>query len=568
MLAARIHKLKRVSALGGNLSSISRMLPKSLQVPQNCTTSEFRLKSGTSSQISRLFCSQQEVFVDNDPEAEKKARRDRMIKMMLEADKEIVDEGEYMDSTNKILYKGSLIVCPTPIGNLNDISIRLANVIETADIIACEDTRVTSKLINTIKAKYPLLFKFVKRQAEAEQNENIASEFEDETIFGEKKRPNEDHPNMFQIRREKKRMKELYQKQEMEKMITESKNILKDLDTFRFHQKEEEDDFGPFDSSSRKPKDKSMYGLDNPYIDYLNEKIQECKLKKGRGLFMSLHKYNEEGRVDKLIQAMQAGFTVALMSDAGTPTVSDPGSLLVDACLKNNVRVESLPGPNVVSIALAGSGYPSDRYNFVGYLSKTPSERNEELEIMKESGRTFVLFENKHRLLNLLRAIEKLFGPRQSIFLGMELTKMHERTIRGDVADVYEIINQRKETNSGQEEEGSEEPKRFDKMDHRLKGEITIVVPPYNSLFNPALRADSSSDPLTSESESQQAEIEKVPRQTGEDIDRVVGVLQERLEVDNRQLLELASEILGLSVNKIRNHLRESRKKKHILYTR
>lgn len=87
-----------------------------------------------------------------------------------------------------------------------------------------------------------------------------------------------------------------------------------------------------------------------------------------RGLFLSVHKFNEEGRVDKLVQAMQAGLKVALISDAGTPTISDPGSHLVHVCIKNNVPVESLPGPSSVSVALSSSGFPADRFQFLGNL--------------------------------------------------------------------------------------------------------------------------------------------------------------------------------------------------------
>ena len=306
----------------------------------------------------------------------KQRERERRIADLLNTPKEVVEE-----SSIKKSYTGSLVICPTPVGNIKDVSLRVLETLDAADIIACEDTRMAGKLFNLLRERK------IREEFEDLQNGNDPpASFDDEALFAEQ--DTREHPNLFQVRREKQRMKEIYQKQEFAKAIEQSKSIIKDLDTFRHFFTKEEDDSNVFDSKDKKPKDKSIYGLDDPYIDYLHEKIKESKLKKGRGLFMSLHKYNEESRVDKLIQAMQAGFIVALISDAGTPTVSDPGSLLVDTCLRRGVKVESLPGPNIVSIALSSSGFPSDRFIFGGYLSKTPSEREDDLKWFHSSGKS------------------------------------------------------------------------------------------------------------------------------------------------------------------------------------
>lgn len=428
-----------------------------------------------------------------------------------------------------------LVVCPTPVGNIRDVSLRVLEVLETADIIACEDTRNAGKLFNLLREKR------IKEKFEELQNGNDPpAVFEDAAVFGEGEK---EHPHMGSIRREKKRIKEIYQKDEFAKAIESSKAILKDLDTFRFQFGKSEEsgkDSNIFDSRGKKAKDKAIYGLDNPYIEYLREKVRESKLEKGRGLFMSVHKYNELGRIEKLIQALQAGFIVALISDAGTPTISDPGSNLVDACIQNNIVVEALPGPNIISIALSASGFPSDRFLFLGYLSKTPFLRDNEILNLSKSNQTGVLFENKNRLLNLLRAIENHYGSRQNVYIGIELTKMHERHLRGEVSVIFEELNAMDDFKTAS-----------------VLGEVTVIVPPRSSRWNKDLKAESTQNPETPKDKLKTYQI---------DPQSLITLLKDRLDIGAKDLSELTADILNIPVKEAREVVQNSLPKKNKLY--
>lgn len=103
----------------------------------------------------------------------------------------------------------------------------------------------------------------------------------------------------------------------------------------------------------------------------MKDKIEKSKRDKGRGLLLSFYEFNQELRIPKLVRAMKMGIKVALVSDAGTPTVSDPGFKFVEEARKSGVLVEALPGPCAVTTALSASGFPADKFIFMGYLSKT-----------------------------------------------------------------------------------------------------------------------------------------------------------------------------------------------------
>ena len=128
---------------------------------------------------------------------------------------------------------------------------------------------------------------------------------------------------------------------------------------------------------------------------------------------------------------MRYGLSVALVSDAGTPTISDPGYRLVSVCRKEDITVDAIPGPNAISLALSMSGLPSDRYIFEGYFSKTSSLKADKLERIKSMELTAVVFESNARLMKTLLTIEKVFGEKHIIFIAFELTKLHEFTLKG-----------------------------------------------------------------------------------------------------------------------------------------
>ena len=127
------------------------------------------------------------------------------------------------------------------------------------------------------------------------------------------------------------------------------------------------------------------------------------------------------------------GFRVALVSDAGTPTISDPGYKFLKEAKKQGISIEALPGPCAATTALSACGFITDRFQFYGYLSKTDSERESQLLDIQRAGITTVIYEGPSRILKTLSAIEEIFGPKQEIYIGAELTKLHERHYRDTV---------------------------------------------------------------------------------------------------------------------------------------
>lgn len=149
----------------------------------------------------------------------------------------------------------------------------------------------------------------------------------------------------------------------------------------------------------------------------------------------SFHAHNEHAKVRHLVERMQAGAAVALVSDAGTPGISDPGFLLVREALAAGVPVEALPGATAFVPALVASGLPTDRFAFEGFLPQKKG-RQARLDALAEEPRTFVLYESPHRLVKLLAELEARLGPNRPAAVGRELTKKFEEMRRGTLADL------------------------------------------------------------------------------------------------------------------------------------
>lgn len=199
---------------------------------------------------------------------------------------------------------GRLVVCPTPIGNLEDITLRVLSALRDADVIACEDTRHSKRLLD-------------------------------------------------------------------------------------------------------------RYGVTAPLVSY--------------------HEHNERARADDLVARMQSGKTVALVSDAGMPLVSDPGAVLVRACVLAGLAVEVLPGPSAVLVALAVSGLPSEDWRFTGFLPRKAGELRNLL--LGAAGETLVAFESPRRLAASLGVLAEL-DPGRPVAVCRELTKLYEEVVRGTAADL------------------------------------------------------------------------------------------------------------------------------------
>ena len=150
---------------------------------------------------------------------------------------------------------------------------------------------------------------------------------------------------------------------------------------------------------------------------------------------VSLFEGNERQRVDEVLERLRDGTTVALVTDAGMPAVSDPGFLLVRAAVDAGVEVGVVPGPSAVTAALVVSGLPTDRWVFEGFLPRRGSERRARLRALAEDPRTVVLFESPLRVVALLRDVLDELGDRRAA-LARELTKLHEEVVRGRVSEV------------------------------------------------------------------------------------------------------------------------------------
>ncbi|WP_321371577.1 16S rRNA (cytidine(1402)-2'-O)-methyltransferase [uncultured Draconibacterium sp.] len=164
------------------------------------------------------------------------------------------------------------------------------------------------------------------------------------------------------------------------------------------------------------------------------------------------HKFNEHKTTASIVSQIEQGNTVALISDAGTPAISDPGFLLVRACVEKNIKVECLPGATALIPALAVSGLPTDKFVFEGFLPQKKG-RQTRLKILAEEPRTIVLYESPYRLVKALGQFAEFFGPERKACVCRELSKMFEEVNRGTVTELQKYYEE-----------------------HTPKGEIVIVV--------------------------------------------------------------------------------------------
>ncbi|KAB7528562.1 16S rRNA (cytidine(1402)-2'-O)-methyltransferase [Flagellimonas olearia] len=149
----------------------------------------------------------------------------------------------------------------------------------------------------------------------------------------------------------------------------------------------------------------------------------------------SHHMHNEHKQVDALVQKLKGGATLALISDAGTPAISDPGFLLTRACVENDIEVECLPGATAFVPALVNSGLPNDRFVFEGFLP-IKKGRQTRMQQLAEEHRTMVFYESPHKLIKTLAQFVEYFGADRPVSVSRELTKLYEETVRGTLAEV------------------------------------------------------------------------------------------------------------------------------------
>ncbi|MCI0454711.1 MAG: 16S rRNA (cytidine(1402)-2'-O)-methyltransferase [Candidatus Dadabacteria bacterium] len=167
----------------------------------------------------------------------------------------------------------------------------------------------------------------------------------------------------------------------------------------------------------------------------------------------SYHKHNEEVKAKELLSLLEAGKNIALVSDAGTPGISDPGYRLISLSQEKGIELISIPGPSAAIAALSVSGLPTSSFSFFGFLTKSSKKRREFFESIRESSQTIILYESPNRIIETLYEILEVLGDRQ-VSVSRELTKMFEETLRGKISRVIEILKQKE----------------------KIRGEFTIVL--------------------------------------------------------------------------------------------
>ena len=200
---------------------------------------------------------------------------------------------------------------------------------------------------------------------------------------------------------------------------------------------------------------------------------------------ISCHLHNEHDRVPELVAALQAGGSIALVSDAGMPGVSDPGGLLVQAAIAAGVNVIPVPGANAALSALVASGLAASEFHFIGFLPEKAGARRTRLEELRaeidasRSPRTLVFYEAPHRILSVLADFEAVWGTELKIVVARELTKVHEEFLRGSVAEVRKQMTER----------------------DGVRGEITVIVEAWPrealAVSERAMNAESIGDRVT-----------------------------------------------------------------------
>ena len=237
---------------------------------------------------------------------------------------------------------------------------------------------------------------------------------------------------------------------------------------------------------------------------------------------VSYHQHNERSRAGELIQDVKAGKAIAVVSDAGTPGVSDPGSWLVREAIAAGVQVFPIPGANAAVSALIASGLPADKFEFLGFLPEKAGARRTKLENLasesRETTRTLIFYEAPHRLLDTLADLELVFGSRLRIVVARELTKIHEEFLRGTVAEVRGELAKR----------------------DRIRGEITLLV-------EAPAQTTSSGVALSPARESIVARVARIQAEGG---------------VDEKEALKRVARELGQSKSEVYRELQRERARK------
>lgn len=186
---------------------------------------------------------------------------------------------------------------------------------------------------------------------------------------------------------------------------------------------------------------------------------------------LSYHEHNEQERARALVEKLEQGLTIAQVSDAGMPSIADPGYRVIKLAIERGIPVRPVPGPSAVITALAGSGLPTDSFEFLGFLPARSGQRRTALERLRSTTASVVLYEAPHRIREMLSDIVQVLGPERPVVIARELTKVHEEFLRGTAGELRERIG-----------------------DRELKGEITLLIGRGEASSGLSPAADSAAD--------------------------------------------------------------------------
>jgi 16S rRNA (cytidine1402-2'-O)-methyltransferase len=164
---------------------------------------------------------------------------------------------------------------------------------------------------------------------------------------------------------------------------------------------------------------------------------------------ISLHEHNEQARLGGILENLSGGMDIALISDAGTPLISDPGYSLVNAVHNAGFKVSPIPGASSIIAALSGAGMPTDKFTYFGFLSQKNAERLARLQAIKNQNGTLILLESSHRILRLIEQLAQVF-PHNRIVIAKELTKSHENFMIGQAVELIELFKQDEALSKGE----------------------------------------------------------------------------------------------------------------------
>jgi 16S rRNA (cytidine1402-2'-O)-methyltransferase len=224
----------------------------------------------------------------------------------------------------------------------------------------------------------------------------------------------------------------------------------------------------------------------------------------------SLHEHNERRKTPALLERLKAGQSIALVSDAGTPVISDPGQTFVAAARAEGIRVESIPGPSAVMAAIAASGLPMTEFIFLGFPPNRSSDRKQWLHRLRGEARLVVFFEAPHRIVSTLKAIGALMGMQKRIGIARELTKVHEELVIKPISELLMLLA-------------------------NPRGEFTVLVPPEEAI---------------------QSSVE-IPGGIG-DLRAELGLLTNSNARSRRQAVRILAERHGLAANELYRLLGEA----------